>query len=206
MRTTPYPQPPSRTWSVTMVGTYAALALAGAIVLFVLATSAQPLEGVLVLGLWGGLSLLSSLACLYGVARDRYRWEWLGTWGIVAGTSVYVAVTVLGLVGLSVLLLLVLMLAVAVGGLTVAVRSRFWLLWAPFTALTVAGIGAVVVTSLGDALGVFLTSLPTILVFVYAVGRTLGRAIQLSLIDMQARRQVLAEAITGEIPEVRPSE
>lgn len=206
MRTTPYPRPPSKSWSVTMLGTYGGLALAGGLVLVVLAISNQPLEGVLVLGLWGGLSLLSSIACLYGVARDRYRWEWLGAWGIVAGTSVYIAVTVLGLVGLPVLLLLVLMLAVTVGGLTVAVRSRFWLLWVAATALTVAGIGAVVVTNLGNTLGVFLASLPTILVFVYAVGRTLARAIQLSLIDMQARRQKLAEAATGEFPEVHLNE
>lgn len=156
MRTTPYPQPPSRSWSVTMAGTYTALALAGAIVLYVLATSAQPAEGVLVLGLWGGLTLASSLACLYGVLRDRYRWEWLGTWGIVAGTSVYLVVTTMG--------------------------------------------------TIQAGPDVLLTSLPTLLVFAYAVGRTLGRAIQLSLIDMQARRQVLAAAITGEIPEVPSSE
>lgn len=136
-----------------MVATYAALALAGGIVLFVLATSAQPVEGLLVLGLWGGLTFPSALACVWGVVRNRYRWEWIGAWGIVMGTSVYLVVTTMG---------------------------------------TIAA---------GPA--VLLTSMPTLLVFLYAVGRTLGRAIQLSLIDMQARRQVLiVQAITGEIPEV----
>lgn len=151
MRTSPYPIPPSRTWTVTALATYSALALAGGIVLLVLVASHQPVEGVLVLGLWGGLTLPSALACVYGVARGRYRWEWMGVWGIVAGTGVYLTVTVVN--------------TIQVGTATL------------------------------------LTSLPTLLVFAYAVGRTLDRAIVLSLIDLQARRRVIATR-TGEIPEV----
>lgn len=155
MRSTPYPVPPSRIWTVTAIATYGALALAGAIVLAVLVTSHQPATGVLVLGVWGTLTVLSSLACVWGVARDRYRWEWMGCWGIVMGTSVYLVVTIMGTIE--------------------------------------AGPGAL------------LTSAPTILVFAYAVGRTLGRAIHLSLIDLDARRRVIATR-TGEIPEVRVDE
>lgn len=150
MRTHPYPVPPSRTWTATMLATYGALAVAGGIVLIVLATSPQPPEGVFVLGIWGVLSLAGSLACMWGVVRNRYRWEWFGAWGIVAGNSVYLAVTILGTI------------------------------------------------QAGPA--VLLTSAPTLLVFLYAVGRTLGRAIQLSLLDMHARRRV--QARTGEISEV----
>ena len=96
MRRHPYPIPPSRTWTATALATYGALALAGGIVLTVLATSPQQGTGILVLGLWGGLTLPSALACVWGVWRDRYRWEWAGCWGVVAGTSVYLVVTIMG--------------------------------------------------------------------------------------------------------------
>ena len=201
MRTSPYPIPPSRTWTVTVLAMYASLALAGGIVLLVLVTSYQPVEGVLVLGLWGGLSLVSSLACVYGVARGRYRWEWMGCWGIVAGTSVYVAVTVLGIVGLPVLLLLVLILAVSIGGLWVAAGSRHWPAWILGGVLAVTGLSSLTATVMGDTLPVFLSSLPTLLVFLYAIGRTLARAIVLSLLDMAERRRLIATR-TGETPEV----
>lgn len=201
MRTTPYPDPPSRTWAVAALATYAALALAGGIVLLVLATSPQPPEGVLVLGLWGGLSLVSSLACVWGVAQTEYRWEWFGCWGIVAGTSVYLVVTVLGIVGLPVLLLLILTLATAIGFLWAAAGSRHWYLWIGAGVIASAGLITVISNAMGDGFAVLLTSAPTLLVFLYAVGITLGRAIHLSLLDMQARRHVIATR-TGEIPEV----
>lgn len=151
MRSTPYPVPPSRTWTLTALATYGALALAGAIVLYVVVTSGQPVQGSVVLGLWGGLTLPSALACMWGIARDRYRLEWMGCWGIVMGTSIYLAVTIVGLVH--------------------------------------------------QGPDVVITSAPTVLFFIYGLGRTLGRAIVLSLIDMQARRVVVATR-TGEIPEV----
>ncbi|HEX7352474.1 hypothetical protein [Brachybacterium sp.] len=151
MRTTPYPVPPSRSWTVTALLTYGALALAGGIVLYVVASSGQPIEGWVVLGIWGGLTFPSALACVWGVARDRYRWEWMGCWGIVMGTSVYLAVTAMGV--------------------------------------------------LAADTETIIASAPTLLFFVYGLGRTLGRAIVLSLIDLEARRRVVATR-TGEIPEV----
>ena len=98
MRTAPYPIPPSRTWTATALGTYGVLAIAGALVLYVVATSPQPIEGWIVLGLWGGTTLPGALACVYGVLRDRYRYEWMGAWGIVLGTTVYLSVTTVGVV------------------------------------------------------------------------------------------------------------
>lgn len=153
VRSTPYPAPPSLTWAGVMTATYGVLALAGALVLAALVLIPQAAEGLLVLGLWGVLTLVSSLACLWGVIRSRYRWEWIGSWGIVMGTSIYLVVTAMG-------------------------------------------------TLSGDPVAAF-ASMPTLLWFVYGIGLTLGRAIQLSLIDLQARRQVLIEkAVTGEVPEV----
>lgn len=155
MRSNPYPVPPSRIWSTVMAGTYAALALAGALVLVLIPLVPQPVEGVVVLALWGGLTAPASLACLWGVVRVRYRWEWMGAWGIVMGTSIYLVVTVMGTIGA----------------------------------------------------GTLLTSLPTLLIFLALIGMILARAVQLSLIDYQARKRVLAErAVTGEIPEVPVNE
>lgn len=146
MRTEPYPVPPSRVWSFIMLCTYGVLGLAGALVLVLLVVLPQSPEGTVVLSLWGGLTAPASLACVYGVARSRYRFEWIGTWFLVMGTSIYLVVTAFGLVGSPSLL----------------------------------------------------QSLPSVLVLAYAVGMTLGRAVQLSLIDMQARRRVLIErAIRG---------
>lgn len=210
MRSTPYPVPPSKTWTSTALATYGALAVAGGIVLLVLATSPQQAEGVLVLGLWGGLTLVSSLACVYGVARDRYRWEWMGCWGIVAGTSVYLAVTILGAINVQALLSNLPVLLGSWGAVAVplalialygAARSkRRW---------KRAGlVGLAVVTALLAAAAMavgFGAAAPTILMFVYAIGRTLGRAIVLSLIDLHARHRVI-ESRTGEIPEVAVDE
>lgn len=154
MRTHPYPVPPSLTWTVATVATYAALALAGGIVLYLVAANGAPIQGDVVLVLWGGLTLPSALACAWGVARSRYRWEWLGCWGIVMGTSIYLVVTVMGVLA--------------------------------------SGPDAAV------------TSAPTVLFFVYGLGRTLVRAIALSLIDLEARRRVTAK--TGEVPEVGADE
>lgn len=149
MRTNPYPVPPSRTWTMVLTATYATIALAGALVLILIPLVPQEVEGVVVLSLWGGLSATSGAAALYGVAarggRGRYRFEWVGAWGIVAGTSVYLVVTAIG------------------------------------TAAT--------------GLGPLLTAAPTMLVFAYAIGLTLTRAVQLSLVDFEARRQVLARRI-----------
>ena len=47
--------------------------------------------------------------------------------------------------------------------------------------------------------GALLSSLPTVLVFAYAIGLTLGRAVQLSLIDLQARKRVLIERAVQEV-------
>lgn len=147
MRTDPYPVPPSRTWSLVMLLAYAAMAVAGGLVLLLLIILPQPVEGVLVLGLWGGLTFPAALACMYGVLRGRYRFEWMGTWFLVMGTSVYLVQTFLGLLGT----------------------------------------------------GALLSSLPTVLVFAYAIGLTLGRAVQLSLIDLQARKRVLIERAVQEV-------
>lgn len=153
MRNSPYPVPPSIPWAVAMAAGYAILAVAGALVLALLFIVPQGGEGILVLGLWGGTVLPSSIACLIGVLRARYRYEWIGAWGIVMGTSVYLVATFMGTIGLGLMPLLM--------------------------------------------------SLPTILLFVYAVTMTLGRAIQLSIIDHRARRQVLLEkAVSGRSPGV----
>lgn len=153
MRTNPYPVPPSRTWTLAALATYGALAIAGGIVLFVLATSFQPVTGVLVLGLWGGLTCPSALACFYGVARGRYRVEWIASWVLAMGMTVYLVVTIMG--------------TIQAGAATL------------------------------------ITSAPTLLVFVALIGKILERAIQLSLIDLQARKRVQTrQAVTGEIPEV----
>lgn len=154
MRTHAYPVPPSRTWTAATVATYAALALAGGLVLYVVATNGAPIQGDAVLLLWGGLTLPSALACAWGAVRSRYRWEWLGCWGIVMGTSIYLVVTVMGL--------------------------------------------------LPAGREVIMSSAPTVLFFVYGLGRTLVRAITLSLIDLDARRRVAAR--TGSVPEVGVSE
>lgn len=153
MRSNPYPVPPSRLWSTVMAGTYAALALAGALVLVLIPLIPQPVEGVIVLALWGGLTAPASLACLYGVVRVRYRWEWIASWIVVMGTSIYLVVTT--------------------------------------------------ITTVAAGIGTLLVSLPTLLVFLALIGMILGRAVHLSLIDMQVRRRVLAhQAVTGEIPKV----
>lgn len=155
MRETPYPVPPSIPWTAAMAVGYVLLAAAGALVLALLFVVPQGAEGIIVLGLWGGMVLPSSLSCLFGVLRARYRFEWIGAWGIVMGTSIYLVVTVMGAFGLGLM--------------------------------------------------PFLMSLPTVLFFIYAVTMTLGRAIQLSIVDYRARRQVLLEkAVSGEIPEVAP--
>lgn len=148
MRNEPYPVPPSRIWSLVMLCTYAVLGLAGALVIVALVVIPHPIESVLVLSLWGGLTLPAAVACMYGVASARYRFEWVGTWFLVMGTSIYLVVTILGLIGSPTLL----------------------------------------------------QSMPTVLVFAYAVGMTLGRAVQLSLIDMQARRRVLLQRAVQEVP------
>lgn len=154
MRAHPYPVPPSRTWTAATVATYLALALAGGLVLYHVATNGAPVQGDVVLLLWGGLVLPSALACAWGVTRSRYRLEWLGCWGIFMGTSVYLVVTVMG---------------------TLAAGQE-----------------------------VIMSSAPTVLFFVYGLGRTLVRAITLSLIDLDARRRVTAR--TGEVPEVAAGE
>lgn len=154
MRSSAYLNPPSRTWVVTMAFGYAALALAGAGVLAAIIFLPQAAEGLLVLGLWGGLVLPGGLMGLYGVLRVRYRYEWVGVWLIIMGTATYLVVTIMG--------------TVALGWLTLFMSA------------------------------------PTILVFIYALLITLGRAIHLGIVDMRARRQVLIErALTGEIPEVQ---
>lgn len=153
MRNSPYPVPPSIPWAAAMAAGYAILVIAGALVLALLIIVPQGIEGILVLGLWGGTVLPSSIVCLIGVLRARYRYEWVGVWGIVMGTSVYLVVTIMGTIGLGLM--------------------------------------------------PFLMSLPTILFFVYAVTVTLARAIQLSIIDYRARRQVLLEkAVSGRSPGV----
>lgn len=155
MRSHPYPVPPSRVWTIDMVATYGALALAGGLVLFVVATNDQPIHDDLVLALWGGLTTPGAAMCMWGVARNRYRWEWVGAWLLVMGTSIYLVVATMGVI------------------------------------------------TAGPA--VLLTSAPTLLFFVYGLGRTLGRAIVLSLIDLEARHRVVATR-TGEIPEVPVNE
>lgn len=153
MRTHAYPDPPSLAWSTAMTAAYAALAIAGVLVLAALMLLPQPPEGTLVLGLWGGLTVVATTVCLCGVLLTRYRMEWVGCWLIVMATSIYLVVTILG-------------------------------------------------TLAAGPLALF-TSAPTILVFAYAILITLGRAVQLSLIDMQARKQVQIEkALTGETPGV----
>lgn len=157
MRTAPYPTPPSRTWTAVLAATYGMLALAGALVLVALVVVPQSLDGVLVLGFWGATTLAASLLCMFGTLWGRYRYEWMGTWLIVMGTSVYIVITVMG--------------------------------------------------TLGQGPLVTLMSAPTILYFLYGVGLTLTRAVQLSIVDIRARRQVLIEkAATGEIPEVAAHE
>lgn len=207
MRSTPYPVPPSLSWTVSALATYGVLAIGGAKVLQVLLASPQPVAGGMVLGMWGGLTLPSALACLYGVARDRYRYEWMGCWGIVAGTSVYLGVTILGTLdsalalGTAAALLPAMVAGVVVGAVLFGyglARSRAGFrragVWTIVTALVLWVVLAAV-----EGLG---AAGPTILVFAYAIGRTLGRAIHLSLIDLAARRRVLTR--TGEIAEVPP--
>lgn len=134
-----------------MSGMYLALTLAGALVLGFVFLSDQSPDGVLVLGLWGGLTFPGGLACLLGVLRAHYRWEWIGSWVLAMGTTVYLASTFAQIYG-------------------------------------------------SDGL---LSSMPTLLVFASLVCAILARAIQLSLIDLQARGRVLAQrAATGEMPEV----
>lgn len=153
MRTSPYPVPPSRAWTLVTLGTYGALAVAGGLVLVLMVAIPQTREGVLTLGLWGGITTPAAAACMYGVVRSRYRWEWIASWFLAMGTMVYLVVTF----------------------------------------IQTMSLGAFVMV----------TSLPTLLIFLGLVGMILGRAIQLSLIDMRARRQVLADkTVAGEIPEV----
>lgn len=203
MRTSPYPVPPSRVWSVTMAATYVALALAGGIVLAAFVILPQSVEGAVVLGLWGGCSLAGGLAGLSGVARSRYRQEWFGAWLIVLGTSVYLVITMLGLVGATALLLIGATMLVVLLTLWRILDGRRPVLWGVAGAVAAMPLAYLAAASVGDGWMILFQSAPTILVFVYAIGTTLGRAIQLSLIDYAARRTVRAQrTATGEIPEV----
>lgn len=192
MRRHPYPVPPSRVWSLVLIATYTTLVIAGVIILALVLLTAQPAEGTVVLTLWGGLSAVSAAAAVVGVASSRYRLEWIGTWGIVAGTSVYLVVTVLGLIGPAALTLLGVAGGAVLTGLWRALGSAAWRRWIALGVAVAAVPGYLAVRILGEDLPAVLGSAPTILVFAYAIGATLARAVQLSLVDLEARQQVIA--------------
>lgn len=198
MRSNPYPAPPSRTWSLALLTTYAALVAAGAIVLALVLLTDQPAEGTIVLTLWGGLSAASAAAAVVGVAAARYRLEWIGTWGIVAGTSVYLVVTILGLVGPAALALIGVGAAAALACLWQALGTPRWRRWVALAAPAAAIPGFFAARIIGEDLLAVLAAAPTILVFVYAIGVTLARAVQLALVDLEARRQQLRKRARAE--------
>lgn len=88
MLTAPYPSPPSRGWTLARITGYLAIATAGLFVLIDPPSSYSHLSTALTI-LWGSLSLGSGLAMAYGVARQRYRWEWLPGWGASTGVAIY---------------------------------------------------------------------------------------------------------------------
>lgn len=96
MRTTAYPEPPSPSWTRVMVATYSIAILMGLWTFVGLFVLPQAPSGVVVLGGWGLTAFFAGIACLYGVLSGRYRFEWIGAWGIVLGTVIYLLVTVVG--------------------------------------------------------------------------------------------------------------
>lgn len=98
MRSSPYPNPPSPSWTAAMVFTYSVAILMGAWTLAGVLLLPQTPEGAVTLGLWGGTSAIAGAACLFGLLRKRYRYEWIGAWLIVLGTVVYLLVTAVGVV------------------------------------------------------------------------------------------------------------
>lgn len=208
MRTNPYPVPPSLSWSSVMVASYASMIVAGGLTLVYLVLLPQPVAGALVLAIWGGLTLPAAAACLYGVVarrgQGRYRFEWIGTWFLAMGTSVYLVVTVLG--QLAVPSLLAAAPFILAGGAVIAAPFALLLLLGRrrsrrgWVRVGLGGLGGTALLAVAAALIVGLgPSAPTVLVFCYAVGLTLARAVQLSLIDLQARRRVLVERAVGEV-------
>lgn len=98
MRSSPYPNPPSPSWTGAMVFTYSVAIVMGVWTLAGVLLLPQPPEGSVTLGLWGGTSAIAGAGCLFGLLRKRYRYEWIGAWLIVLGTVVYLLVTTVGVV------------------------------------------------------------------------------------------------------------
>ena len=88
MLSSPYPVPASRAWTLSRITGYLAIAAAGLLVLIAPPSSYGHISTALTI-LWGSLSLGSGLAMAYGVARQRYRWEWLPGWGASTGVAIY---------------------------------------------------------------------------------------------------------------------
>lgn len=88
MLTSPYPVPASRGWTLARITGYLTLAAAGLFVLIEPPASYGHLSTALT-GIWGALCLASGVCMAYGVARRRYRWEWLPGWGAATGAAIY---------------------------------------------------------------------------------------------------------------------
>ncbi len=81
-----------------MAFTYSVAILMGAWTLAGVLLLPQPPEGAVTLGMWGGTATIAGAGCLFGVIRQRYRYEWIGAWLIVLGTVVYLLSTIVGVI------------------------------------------------------------------------------------------------------------
>lgn len=92
MLSSPYPVPPSRLWLAVRAAAYLLIAASGAAVLSAPSASYASLSTVLTV-VWGILCLIGGGLMAYGVARQRYRWEWLPSWVAATGVAMYAALS-----------------------------------------------------------------------------------------------------------------
>ena len=92
MLSSPYPLPPSRMWLAVRAASYGLIAASGAVVLSTPPATYAGLSDALTVA-WGVLCLVGGGLMVYGVVRQRYRWEWLPSWVAATGVAMYAALS-----------------------------------------------------------------------------------------------------------------
>lgn len=92
MLTSPYPSPSSRLWLTVRTTAYALITASGAAVLSNPPSSYAGMSSILTFT-WGVLCLIGGGLMVYGIIRQRYRWEWLPSWIAATGVAMYASLS-----------------------------------------------------------------------------------------------------------------